>query len=405
MTGSMNRLHNYEFAEMAYDGTLSLFFQRGEPRAIGKKKVQDVFKALQAVNPLLGRYKLPKLTYSLVNYHVQENRKHIGAAADWKNHALFAMEDTNPQATDVEFNDLIIGQDDNGKMIKYSHPSLLALIFPYLFTTSTGHYSMMRAHRPSGPNATLEEQRLYDIPEERGGVAMATIRGETLPSFAKSRLMMRDRRFAQDPSFLFFMLDAVEKKNIASANRFVVSTKGRTENLRQRDIVNPVTKKLNKNLVSTVPPQIRSSYAYKRRNFLDLQCIFDNLGSPQLFLTFSCADDSADFQNLIPGMVHAWDDPVVFALHWKRKWLKFFNTYILGHFADQIDGVKEHSWVLEVQDRGSPHIHLVLWTEKTVHQLIELNVVHTWFPEGNSNRDPLMHHLVNKHQLHNCSLK
>jgi hypothetical protein len=398
-------MHNYEFAEMAYGGTLSLFFQRGDPSAINKTKVQNVFKALQAVNPLLTRYTLPKLTYSLVNYHVKENRKHIGAAANWKNHALFAMEDTNPQATDVDFNDLIIGHDDNEKMIKYSHPSLIALIFPYLFTTSTGHYSMMRASKPSGPNAIPEEQRLYDIPEECGGVALATIGGETLPSFAKSRLMMRDRRFGQDPSFLFFMLDAVEKKNIASANRFVVSTRGRSENLRQRDIVNPVTKKLNKNLVSTVPPQIRSSYAYKRRNFLDLQCIFENLGSPQLFLTFSCDDDSDDFKNLIPGMINAWDDPVVFAQHWKRKWLKFFNKYILKYFADQIGGVKEYSWVLEVQDRGSPHIHMVLWTENPVEELIRRHVVHTWMPEGNSIRDPLMHRLVNRHQIHTCSLK
>lgn len=341
MTGSMNRLHNYEFAELAYGGTLSLFFQRGSSPTINKAKVQNIYKTLQDVNPLLARYKLPKLTYSLVNYHVTENKRHIGAAADWKNHALFAMEDINPQATDVEFNDLIIGQDDSGKMIKYSHPSLLALTFPYLFTTSTGHYSMMQISKPSSANATPAEQQLYDLPEERGGVAFATLRGETLPGFAKSRLLMKDRRFAQDPSFLFFMLDAVEKKNIASANRFVVSTKGKTTKLKQSDIVNSQTKKMNKNLVSTVPPQIRSSYAYKRRNFLDLQCIFDNLGSPQLFLTFSCADDSSDFQNLVPGVANAWDDPVVFAQHWKRKWLKFFNDYILGHFADEIGGINE----------------------------------------------------------------
>ncbi|KAI8635764.1 hypothetical protein BD408DRAFT_322183, partial [Parasitella parasitica] len=164
---------------------------------------QDVYKALQAVNPLLARYKLPKLTYSLVNYHVLENRKHIGAAADWKSHALLAMEDTNPQATDFDFKDLIIGQDIGGKMIKYSHPSLLALTFPHLFTTCTGHYSLVQSFRPSVETATSAEQNIYDIPEERGGVAIATLRGETITGYAKTRLLMRDRRFAQDPSFLF----------------------------------------------------------------------------------------------------------------------------------------------------------------------------------------------------------
>jgi len=107
---------------------------------------------------------------------------------------------------------------------------------------------------------------------------------------------------------------------------------------------------------------------------------------------------------LVPCAEHPWDNPVSFALHWKQKWLKFFNDYVLGHFAKQTGGVKEHSWVMEMQDRGSPHIHLVLWTEKTVSQLITDNVVvhTTWFPEGNSSRDPLMHEIVQKHQLHSC---
>jgi hypothetical protein len=212
MQGTMSSMHNYEFAQMAYGGTLSLFFRRGDPESISIEKVKAVYNALQVTSPLLARYKLPKLTYSLVNYHVTENKNHIGAASNWKNNALFAMEDVNPQATDVDFKDLIIGEDNNGKIIRYSHPSLIALLFPYLFTTSTGHYSMISKYRPSSSTATYMEQAIYDIPENRGGVSAATLNGETLPSFAKSRLLMKDRRFAQDPLFLFFMLDAVEKK-------------------------------------------------------------------------------------------------------------------------------------------------------------------------------------------------
>lgn len=155
--------------------------------------------------------------------------------------------------------------------------------------------------------------------------------------------------------------------------------------------------------MSAVPPQIKSSYAYKRQNFLDLQCIFENLEPPQLFVTFLCDDNSEDFKNLTAGTKNPWDNPVTFEFHWKRKWLKFFNDYILGHFADQIKGIKEHNWVMERQDRESPHIHLALWTEATVEELIKMKVVHTWFPKGNSSRDSLMYHLVNKHQLHSCA--
>jgi hypothetical protein len=158
---------------------------------------------------------------------------------------------------------------------------------------------------------------------------------------------MKDRRFATDPSFLFFLLDSIEKKNIASANRLVVSTKGRSSNLRQKDLVDNATGKLNKNLVSIVPPQIRSSYAYKRRKFLDLQCIFDNLGAPQLFLIFSCDDNSDDFKKISNGG-HPWGDPVLFTNHWKRKWSKLFIAHILKNFGNQIGGILEYSWVMEI---------------------------------------------------------
>jgi len=334
-----------------------------------------------------------------VNYHISENKKHVGIEKGWINNALFSNDDVNPQATDVEFKDLIIGQDNVGKYVRYSHPSLLALVFPYLFTTCRGHYSLV----PTNTDEFEQRSGVYGLPEDQGGVALATLNGETLGYYAKTRLTLKDRRFARDPSFLFFMLDLIEKRNIAAANRFVVPTLGRP-NLKQSDIVNH-TGKMNKNLVSTVTPQIRSSYSYKRRNFLDLQCIFDNLGAPELFLTFTCDDKSKDFKGLSdPDVQFPWEDPVTFAMHFKRKWQKFFTDYICKHFAKQIGGIKELSWVIEIQDRGSPHIHLVLWTEKSLQELIDMNVAHTWFPE-NATADPEMYRLIENLQVHKCNIK
>ncbi|KAG1037947.1 hypothetical protein G6F43_012763 [Rhizopus delemar] len=260
--GPIYTKHNYGFAEMAYGGTLNLFFVRGDPATIRKKNVEDAYRALQRTHPLLSRYDMPKLTFSLVNYHVSENKKHVSIDKGWLNNALFANEDVNPQATDVQFKDLIIGEDNVGKMVRYSHPSFLALIFPYLFTTYTGHYSMV----PQNVEDFNKHSGIYGIPENQGEVSQATMNLESLSSHTRKRLLIQDRRFARDPSFLLFMLNLIEKRNIAAANRFVVSTKGRN-NLRQSDVVNPVTGKINKNIVSTVPSQIRSSYAYKRKNF------------------------------------------------------------------------------------------------------------------------------------------
>lgn len=398
LTGTMYSTHNYEFAEMAYGGTLSLFYQRGDPRMIDRAKVQAAYAALQRVNPLLARYSLPKLTYSLVNYHVEENKRHVGINEGWQNNALFGNDDTSPQASDVDFYDLLIGEDSSGKYIRYSHPSLIALLFPWLFPNATGHYSMV----PMNTDEAHNKEGIYSLPENQGGVARSTLDGETAAAFFKSRLMMKDRRFSRDPSFLFYGLDTCEKIKISSANRLIVSTKGRS-NLKQRDIVNNSTGKLNQNIVSNVPYNVRSSYSYKRKNFLDLQCIFENLGAPQLFLTFTCDDKSEDFKNLSSTPDRPWEDPVLFSLHFKRKWQEFFRTYVLKNFGNQIGGIKEYSWVMEIQDRGSPHIHCVLWTVKNVQELIGMNVVHTWFPEGSSYSDPLMYDLVSRLQIHNCN--
>ncbi|KAG1461974.1 hypothetical protein G6F55_003251 [Rhizopus delemar] len=272
---------------------------------------------------------------------------------------LSANENANPQTSDVKPKNSIVGEDNAGKMI--------------------------------------------GLPENQGGVSQATMDIESLSGYVKKRLLIQDRRFARDPLFLFFMLDLIEKKNIAAVNRFVVSTKCRN-NLTQGDVVNPVTSKMNKNIVSTVPSQIRSSYAYKRKNFLDLQCIFENLGALQLFLIFACDDKSEDFKGILSdGIWFPWEDPFLFSLHFKRKWLRFFIYYVCKHFARQIGGIKEHSWVMEIQDRRSLNIHMVLWTNKSVQELIAMNAVHTWFPEGSSINDPLMRDLVNRLQLYKCN--
>ncbi|KAG1050279.1 hypothetical protein G6F43_007438 [Rhizopus delemar] len=218
--GPMYTTHNYEFAEMA---------------------------ALQRTHPLLARYDIPKLTFSLVNYHVSENKKHVNIDKGWLNNTLFANEDVNPQATDVEFKDLIIGEDNVGKM-----------------ASCTGHYTMV----PQNVEEFSERNETYSLPEYQEGVAQATMDMKSLPGYVKK-------------GYLYKTEDLQE----------ILSTKVRN-NLTQGDAVNPVTGKMNKNIVSTVPSQIRSSYAYKRKNFLDLQCIFENLGAPQLFLTVTCDDKS-----------------------------------------------------------------------------------------------------------------
>ncbi|CEP19844.1 hypothetical protein [Parasitella parasitica] len=60
--------HNFEFAEMAYGSTLGLYYRRGDPEIINKRKVTAAYEAQEIVHPLLRRYELAPLMRSLLSH-------------------------------------------------------------------------------------------------------------------------------------------------------------------------------------------------------------------------------------------------------------------------------------------------------------------------------------------------
>lgn len=56
--------------------------------------------------------------------------------------------------------------------------------------------------------------------------------------------------------------------------------------------------------------------------------MFTKLGSPQLFMTVTCNDFASEYRELLENQ-RPWDDPVVFAMHFKRSFQEWFNSYIL----------------------------------------------------------------------------
>lgn len=120
--------------------------------------------------------------------------------------------------------------------------------------------------------------------------------------------------------------------------------------------------------VTIVPDTIRTSYSYMRKHYLDLETMSEELGAPQLFLTFTCDDVAEEFKHACRTK-EPWTDPVIFAKHYNRKWNKFFSVYIKKRWAQKIGGITDWSYVMEIQDRGSPHMHVVLWTVKSAQEL------------------------------------
>lgn len=130
------------------------------------------------------------------------------------------------------------------------------------------------------------------------------------------------------------------------------------------------TRDARQDLVSLIPHTIRSSQRYKQPQALNLQQMSKAFGTPQLFWTFGCDNFNQDFiracspTEIPDDSMRPWEDPVLFAQHFKRNWLQVFEHNIRNNpgFANLVGGIVEWSWVMEIQSRGSPHIHFVLWT-------------------------------------------
>lgn len=220
----------------------------------------------------------------------------------------------------------------------------------------------------------------------------------SIKQYAKLTLKSVDRRWARDPLYLFFIMDMIEKKAISSYRRHVVPAQYTNQIDRTNLFIqDPETgeKYIRQDKVTTIPHTIRSSYRYKRKAFLDMMARFRHFGEPQIFMTFSCHDFAPDMINAI-NAAKPWDDPVLFATHFQHKWHKFLNTYILKNFARKIGGIKHWAWVMEVQSRGSPHIHSIFWTNKSAEEILDLNLITASLPPDT---DPFRN-IVAAHQLH-----
>ncbi|CAO3657236.1 unnamed protein product [Mucor hiemalis] len=290
---------------MLYGGLGGSPLIRGIMQPINIERVQTLFRLLQELNPNLQRYNNTHIQQELQNV-VLKKLERLGEQPNlkeeaWAHSYIFNPNEVDPMQGDHPLGDLLLGveSETNDEIDYKAMPNILVLLYPYLFTSGRGYYSL----------ASPDDRTLT---EEQGGYADANA-FLTVSKWVNSLILSADRRFGRCTDFLYFMLDFIEKKNIHSSNRFVVPIQpGRVY---RRSDVHDGTRYIT-DVVSWVPYTIRSSRAYKKKHGLNLFNMFTKLGSPNLFLTITCNDFAEDFQQLLPNQ-QPWDDPVLFSLHFK----------------------------------------------------------------------------------------
>lgn len=235
----------------------------------------------------------------------------------------------------------------------------------------------------------------------------------TIKSYAKFRLLSVDRRWSQNIKFLLMMFDWIQKSAIFSYQMRLapVTTAGRAT--RAYDVLersnNGQKTKYPESQTVAIPPFIRTGAKYKSLLYQKFSALFEEFDTPQLFGTFTC-DDRSDGQ--VAAAEHfggpkakTHKDPVLFTMHWKRQWNRFWNWVVTsrkgrpGWAERKVGGVLAWCWVFESQDRGTPRTHFCIWTKHSIEQMIDNGIIScSKWQEKEEDRAPIL-----KHQIHKCT--
>ena len=185
--------------------------------------------------------------------------------------------------------------------------------------------------------------------------------------YFQSRIMGKDTRF-QRTDYLFYALSMYEFHRITQ-NINVCGKKIKHNN----EIVEDVHLYVKK---------MRGSMAYWNSAMNELIAQIRCLGPPHYFITFSCND--LHWEDMICAMLiadgDADRDPKTVGTYNAQKLVEKYPVIVSRHFMirvnammallksdDTILGGKlvDHWWRIEFQNRGSPHVHMLVWIEGT----------------------------------------
>ncbi|XP_072046834.1 uncharacterized protein [Amphiura filiformis] len=207
--------------------------------------------------------------------------------------------------------------------------------------------------------------------------------------YFNARLFSADNRWARNPEYTFFALYATEVDQINS-NVSIAIRVGCTKTADGKKLTasmfrdhEEVKKLIKRDQGYRFLTQIRGTPAYWEKSKRDLFAMIRQLGIPTWFVTCSAADRRwIEIDNGIlisqgkPPMTEdqhknmTWEDhcsiimsnPAAAAKMFQQRVRTYINNVIMSK-ANPIGNVEDYYYRTEFQQRGWPHIHMVIWVK------------------------------------------
>ena len=225
-------------------------------------------------------------------------------------------------------------------------PGYLTLSFPYLFPTGRGDFTDVRDTKVN------------------------------LHAYTQHLLKMEGGRFLNQPQFAYLMFNIIKRKTLRQTGQIFLENNPEVGDLSSEDLTTMlgqpdcgIVEKIRRFASS-----VTGTSGYFRTHRLNLQQMCNQLGQPQLFLTFSAADSYwPDLDDFLRRGVPLPSEETFQECRLRRHrqlienpaladqyFVMRMKSYI-KNFLEPVFGVVDHFFRFEFQHRGSPHAHGVVW--------------------------------------------
>ena len=223
-----------------------------------------------------------------------------------------------------------------------------------------------------------------------------------------------DPRFRNCWSWIFYHFDTTEYHRISYNNRRLIREEyaNNQNTITVSDVLNEYRYHnrniYDDNVTTTLPTSIRGAPPYLKKRRGDTFAAIKELGPPNLFLTFSCDESNWLSCNSYLNHFGTLDTGSTLPVHIQNPWLANHFCYerllamckYIMRNGYQGYRVTHYFRRFEFQNRGTVHMHLILWLlDSSLESL--LAGIKAELPDPNE--EPLLYWLVRKYQYHQCS--